>query len=983
MRVTTGQRDGGAVAEQPGLSFAGLLRQLRAEVKLTQEELAEAASLSPRSISDLERGINRTARKDTALLLADVFGLAGPVRVLFVAAARGRVPAVEVLAARKKAPSWPPGQSAGRLPGHDAPATPEPAPVPVPRELPADVSGFTGREAELAELDWLLPAAGPGTGATCGPVVISAVSGTAGVGKTALAVRWAHRVQSEFPDGQLYVNLRGFDPGPPVPAADALAGFLRALGVAGADIPPGESERAARFRSAVAGKRLLVLLDNAASVEQVRPLLPGAATVMVVVTSRDSLAGLVARDGAHRIDLDLLPGAEAVALLRALIGERADADPAATKALAERCARLPLALRVAAELAAARRDQPLAALVAELASEEPLERLDAGGDPRGAVASVFSWSCRHLPAGAARMFRLLGLHPGPDWDRHAAAALSGATVAEARQMLGLLARAHLIQAAGADRYGFHDLLRAYAAGLCAAQEDEPTRRACLAGLFGYYLAACAAAMNVLAPAERHHRPDPPRTDMAVPEFADLAAARTWLDTELATLTAIVGYTAGHGWPGHTLLLAGTVHRYLYGGHDAEGLTICGHALDAARACQDRAAEAHALTSLGNFHYRHGRHQQADDHHQRALTLARDIGDRLAQARALGNLAIQHARRGDYQVAADYHRQALVLVRELGDRVGEANALTNLGNVYLRQGSYQEAADLQERALGLLREIGHWHGETLLTDLGEACYRLGRYEQAVSHLGQALAVSREIGDRVAEAKALARLGQVCHRRGRYEEAADYSERALTLYRQMGHREGEGIALNGAGETLLAAGQPAKARACHFSALSLTRESGNRREQARALASLAAVCRGQGRYAEAAEYDPDALACYQEIGDPGGEADALNGSGETLLAAGEPAAARRRHLSALTLTRRTGDRYQQARAYQGLGGTYHALGHDQQAREFWWHALAIYADLGVPEASELRASLAAGCSPWSGRSRPERMGGKVISPPLGRS
>jgi tetratricopeptide (TPR) repeat protein/transcriptional regulator with XRE-family HTH domain len=947
------KRDDWAVAEQPGVSsFAGLLRQLRAEVKLTQEELAEAASLSPRSISDLERGINRTARKDTASLLADVFGLAGPVRALFVAAARGRVPAAEVLAARKKAPAQTAGVLAGRLLGLDTAAGPA---RPVPRELPADVSGFTGRAAELTELDWLLPAVGPGTGAIGRPVVISAVSGTAGVGKTALAVRWAHRVQSEFPDGQLYVNLRGYDPDQPVPATEALAGFLRALGVTGADIPPEESERAARFRSAVAGKRLLVLLDNAASVEHVRPLLPGAATAMVVVTSRDSLAGLVARDGAHRIDLQLLAGAEAVALLRVLIGERADADPEATAALADRCARLPLALRVAAELAAARQDTPLATLAAELAAEQPLERLDAGGDPRGAVASVFSWSYRHLPVGAARMFRLLGQHPGPDWDRNAAAALAGTSASEAREMLGVLARAHLIQPAGPDRYGLHDLLRAYAAGLCAAHDDDETRRSALAGLFDYYLVACAAAMDVLAPAERHHRPDPPPADAAVPKLGDLAAARAWLDTELPTLTAIAGYTAGHGWPGHTLLLAYTIHRYLYGGHDAEGLTICGHALTAARACQDRAAEAHALTSLGNFHYRHGRHQQAEDHHQRALALARDVGDRLAQARALGNLAILHGRRGDYDQAADYHRQALVLVRELGDPVGEANALTNLGNVYLRQGSYQEAADLQGQAVGLLREIGHRHGETLLTDLGESCYRLGRYQQATGHLDQALAVSREIGDRIAEAKALARLGQVCHRQGRRDQAADYSQRALTLYRQIGHREGEAIALNGTGESLLAAGHPGKACACHFTALSLTRETGNRREQARALAGLAAVCRWQGRYDEAAEYDQDALACSQAIGDPGGEADALNGAGETLLAAGRPAQARARHLSALALTRRTGDRYQQARAYHGLGGTYHAVGHERHAHQFWSQALDVYTDLGVPEASGLHASL----------------------------
>ena len=333
-----------------------------------------------------------------------------------------------------------PGQRAAAVP-----AVVVTRPVPVPRELPAGVDGFTGREAELAELDWMLPvAAGGGPDQLAGPVVISAVAGTAGVGKTALAVRWAHRVAGQFPDGQLYVNLRGYDPGQAMTPGEALAAFLRAMGVADQDIPLEETERAARYRSLLAGRRMLVVLDNAATEQQVRPMLPGTGTAMVLVTSRDSLAGLVARDGAQRLDLDLLPLAEAVTLLRTLIGERADTDPAVAETLAGLCARLPLALRVAAELAATRPEAPLAELVAELAGRrDRLELLDTGADPHSAVASVFSWSYQHLPADAARMFRLLGLHPGQDWDQYAAAALSDtASVAQAARMLGGLARAH-------------------------------------------------------------------------------------------------------------------------------------------------------------------------------------------------------------------------------------------------------------------------------------------------------------------------------------------------------------------------------------------------------------------------------------------------------------------------------------------------------------------------------------------------------------
>ena len=432
-----------------------------------------------------------------------------------------------------------------------------PAPrVGVPRQLPADVAGFTGRAVELAELDLLLPAPGQ-QGGLAGPVVISVVTGTAGVGKTALAVRWAHRAAGAFPDGQLYVNLRGYDPDQPVPAAEALAGFLRALGVAGPDIPLSADERAARYRSATAGQRLLVMLDNAASEEQVRPLLPGTSSATVVVTSRDPLAGLVARDGARRLDLDLLPAAEAVALLGALVGGRAEADPVATRGLAGLCARLPLALRVAAELAVARPDTPLTVLAGELVAEGGrLALLDAGGDPRSAVISVFSWSYRHLPADAARMFRLLGLHPGADWDRSAAGALTATTVTESGRLLTVLARAHLIQPSGParygmdTRYGMHDLLRAYAASLSAAHDDDQARHAALTGLFGYYQAGYAAAVQCLAPSGL----DRSAATAGAAELRDPAAAWAWLDGELATLTAVSAYTASDTWPGHAFRL---------------------------------------------------------------------------------------------------------------------------------------------------------------------------------------------------------------------------------------------------------------------------------------------------------------------------------------------------------------------------------------------------------------------------------------------
>ena len=469
------------------------------------------------------------------------------------------------------------------------------AAVPVPRELPADVPGFTGRAAELAELDRLLAAPTRGTaagtaGAGDGPVtaaVISAVSGTAGVGKTALAVHWAHRASERFPDGQLYVNLRGYDPGGPVSAADALVGFLRALGVPGQDIPPGQDERAARYRSLLAGRRMLVVLDNAGEAEQIRPLLPGSGVCAAVVTSRDALPGLVAREGAARLDLDLLPMDEAVGLLRELIGEPARTAPDAVAALAGYCCRLPLALRVAAELVAARRGVPLTDLVAELASQQRRLDLFDAGDPRTAVRAVFSWSCRNLSPDAARTFRFLGLHPGCDFDAYAAAALISGTLDQGRLAVAELARAHLMEPAAPGRYGMHDLLRAYASELAHALDSADERHAALTRLFDHYLHAAATAMDMLYPGERHRRPRIRPSATPTPRLDSTAAAQSWLDEQRAALVAVTVHTAERGWPGHATRLAAILFRYLnLGSHYPEATTIYTHAASAARSSGD-------------------------------------------------------------------------------------------------------------------------------------------------------------------------------------------------------------------------------------------------------------------------------------------------------------------------------------------------------------------------------------------------------------
>ncbi|TQS45789.1 tetratricopeptide repeat protein [Cryptosporangium phraense] len=690
---------------------------------------------------------------------------------------------------------------------------PEPEPLrrPVPAQLPADVPAFTGRASALAELSASLV---DGSGA----VVVSAVSGTAGVGKTALAIRWAHEVRDRFPDGQLYLDLRGYGTEPPVTPSAALAGFLTALGVSARDLPLDVDERAARYRTELSGRRLLVVLDNASSVEQVRPLLPGSPTCATLVTSRDTLAGLVAVHGAHRLILDLLDPAEAVSLLRSLIGPRVDAEPEAARALAEQCGRLPLALRVAAELAGGRPDSTLADLVAELEDHRArLDLLDAGGDPRADVRAVFSWSYQRLPGPAARMFRRLGLHPGPEFDAHAAAALASESLADARQALTVLSRAHLIRGAAS----LHDLLRAYALAQSDAEDPPAARDAARARLFAYYLAAAGAAMDVLYPAERHRRPPVEPISSPLPTFPTPEDARAWLDRHRPAFLAVCEYTASRGPGSVASALASTLYVYLdNGGHSADALTVHTLALTAAERTGDRAGVAAALSHLGVVYWQIGRYPEGMEHLTRALAVFRELGDRTGEARAVGNLGVISQQIGRYDDAERYHRAALALFGELGDRVGEANTQTNLGDILMR---------------------------------------VGRNEQAIGMLREALERFRELGHQGGEATALTNLGEVHLSLDRPAEAAEYLREAVRLFATIGERYGQTCALNGLGEAEVGRGCASTGAVMFTEALALATTIGERAEQARACVGLARAepesARGRLR---------EALALYVELG-----------------------------------------------------------------------------------------------------------------------
>jgi tetratricopeptide (TPR) repeat protein/transcriptional regulator with XRE-family HTH domain len=881
-----------------------LLREFRCTAGLTQEELATRSGVSIRALSDLERGRTARPNKRSLQLLCDALELSESARAELMAARRratvgfresagnygypGTIPRqlpagrqAEALAAYQRARDVlvtelgvEPGPGLRDLhqqilsadpalavtePAQHAKGEPQRA---VPRELPPAVPGFTGRSAELAALTRLVDQSGEQVPEA---VVISAIGGTAGVGKTALAVHWAHQVAGRFPDGQLYVNLRGHDPGRPVPAADALAGFLRSLGVPGPDIPPEADQRAARYRSLLAGKQVLIVLDNAGSADQVRPLLPGTPACTVLVTSRDALAGLRALDGAARLDLDLLPPAEAVALLQALIGARAEAEPGAAAELAAQCCRLPLALRVAAELAAARPAAPLAALTAELADlRTRLDLLEAGEDARTQVRAVFSWSCQHLSTEAARAFRLAGLHPGPDLEPYAAAALTSTTLPQARQALEVLTRAHLISPAAPGRYAMHDLLRAYAWELLGTADGAQEQHAALTRLFDHYLHTAASAMDTLFPAERHRRPRIPRPDTPGPPLTDAAAARQWLDGERPVLVAAAGHTAAHGWPGHATRLAATLASYLInGGHIPEAITVFGHALGAARRTGDRAAEATALNQIGNVDLEQGRSQQAGDHYRQALALFHAASDRAGEARVLGNMGVAEVELGRYVQAARHQQQAVAIYRDIGDRFGEARALGSLGWARQRHGRYQEAAGYHQQSLDLSREIGDRTGEAwALANLG----RLGRSQHAARYLEKAIAMFHEMGDTSGGSESLVRLGEVYLGLGRYEHATGNFEQALAMSREIGHRVVEAEALNGLGDVFFRTGETDKARTHHTAALRLASETGSPLEQARAHSGLARACQADGDSLQARHHWQQALARYADIGAP---------------------------------------------------------------------------------------------------------------------
>ena len=881
-------RGDGPVAEQPALSFARLLRQLRDDAGLTQEELAEAASLSPRSVSDLERGVNLTARHDTARLLAGALGLSGPRRALFEAAARGRVPAGEVLAA---------GEGAAA-----AAAT---------RALPRDIASFTGRAAELAQLAGAVTSAAE---AGVGVVGIHAIGGMAGVGKTAFAVHAAHKLAGGFPDGQFFLPLHAHTPGQrPVDPADALASLLLTAGVGAQQIPPGLQARAARWRDWLAGKKVLLVLDDAAGHEQVSPLLPGTGGSVVLVTSRRHLTAL---EDTAAISLDTLAPGEAAALLARLAGRPGlgSGDGPAGE-ITRLCGYLPLAIGMLARQLHHHPSWTAAGLARELAAAAG--RLELMRAENLSVAAAFDLSYQDLTPGQQRLFRRLGVHSGTDLDGYAAAALDGTDLATARRHLDGLYDQYLLTEPARGRYRLHDLLGEHARALAFAG-DLADADAAAGRLLDYYLHTAAAAGQHI---ETRHTAVaaalPGEPPAVAPQLSTAGQASAWLEAERANLHAAAGYAAASGRPAHAIAIPAAISGFL-------------------------------LTR--------GHWDQSVALHQAALATARQVGGRAGQAGALNELGLLQRVTGDYPAAAASLTRALELYRGLRDRLGQASALDNLGRVQFETSEYPAATASHQQALALYRDLGHRAGQALaLNNVGTVQSLTSDYPAAAASYQQALDLFRDIGHRLGQALATGNLGIVQSQTGDYPAAADSMTQALDLFRDLGDRHGEASSLLNLGEVQRLTGDYAAAAASQQQALSISRDLGHRRVQASALGNLGEVQILTGNYPAATASLAQALGMFRDIGDRGGQANVLNSLGDVLSLSGESQRARDHHVRALAIAREISAPVEEARALEGLGHCLFRDGNPGAAAAHWQQALTIYQRIGAPDARRVQETL----------------------------
>lgn len=835
-----------------------------------------------------------------------------------------------------------PAPAATPAAGSPAVATAAPA---VLRQLPAAVPHFAGRASELAALSRLLDRA---SGELPGTVVISAIDGMPGVGKTALAVQAGHLVADQFPDRQLFADLHGHTPGrPPADPAGVLAALLTADGVDPRYLPADLDGRTAMWRDRLAGQRVLLILDNAASSAQVTPLLPGTTGSLVLITSRRFLGDLPA---AAEVPLDVLPPGDASAMFLGL-APRAAGDPDLVAELVALCGHLPLAISLLARLFTRHRSWAMADLIAETR----VRLLTVTAENR-TVGAAFEASYQDMDTGRQRFFRYLGLHPGPEIDAYAAAALAGLPLGEAAGHLDALHGGRLLDEPVPRRYRMHDLIRQYARGL-ASGEAAGQREQAITRLLDYYQHTAQAADAHLARLARTAVARSVRAPAAAPALAGRDQALAWLSAERANLLGCIDDAAVRHDHGRVagLTAAVAVHLRIEGPWPL-AITLHTAAVRAARHLGDRCGEARALNDLGEMRLVTSGHQDAADLLGQARDLCRALGDRPGEARALLNLGITRQQTDDRLAASAALEQALDIYRDTGDRPGEASALLHLGDVRRVANDYGAAADAVKGALEIYRDIGDRPGEAnSFFYLGVVRHMTGDFQGAVVPLEQALTMSRGIGTRLIEANALCWLGDARRDTGDFPGAARALEQARDIYRSLGGQLGEANALLFLGTVRQETGDfPAAAEVLEQSQ-DIYRKIGDRLGEANVLCRLAGALHASGGLPEAAKVLEQAQSIYRDIGDRLGETEALNQAGAVHLTRGDPERARACYRSALDIARNIDNQLEEARALEGTGKCAAMLSTAATADGALQQALVIYQRLGAADAARLAAEM----------------------------
>jgi tetratricopeptide (TPR) repeat protein/transcriptional regulator with XRE-family HTH domain len=856
------------VADAP-VSFAPLLRGLRVKAGMTQEELAESAGVSPRSVSDLERGAVSTPQKDTVRLLAQALQLSGSALVEFEVAARGHVIP----------------RAGGRGP---AAAT---------RTLPRDIASFTGRRHELNALADAVAGAG-------GVVSIHAIGGMPGVGKTAFAVHAAHALAGRHPGGQVFLPLHGHTPGrPPVSPADALASLLLTIGVPAGQIPADLEARAGLWRDRAARRRLLLVLDDAADSEQVRPLLPGAGGSVVLITSRRRLTAL---DDATTISLDTLPPDEAAELLvRLAVRPGLSSSDPGVREIIRLCGCLPLAIAMVARQLYHHPAWTVADRAAELAAA--VDRLAHLATENLSAAAAFDLSYQDLTAAQQRLFRRLAVHPGTHVDAYAAAALDGTGLTATRQGLEALYEHYVLAEPAPGRYRMHDLIAEHAAALTARFDPAGDRLRAAGRLLDYYQHLAALAEALICDETRPARgPTVGAVPPAVPVLGDAEQALAWLRTERASLLACLDQVTATGQHARVVdLTAGLASLLLRDGPWDEAITRHAAAIQAAQETGDRPGRAAALTELGDLRHATGDTRNAVRDLNEALGIWRTLGDRVGEARALRRRGSVRSTMGDLAGAVEDLQAAIDIAEDIGDRRAKAWAQAQLAEAHERTADYAIAARELGEALNHYRDAGdRWRQAQCLHQLGDVRARTGDYPAAERDLQEALHIYRDMGDKPSQAATLNYLGRVRLEIDDELTAARHLQEALEIHRDIGHLAGQAVSLGYRGRLHVRRGEyPAAAEHLH-EALEIFREIGDRGSEAGVLNDCGTLNMTRGELNDARSYHQQALGIARQIGDPRGEATALAGLARCDRAAGNVAAAVTGFRQALAIFQRTG-------------------------------------------------------------------------------